>query len=77
MHNFNPGDKVIKRSETDARNYGTVMDIPHMFAKPGYVAVYFQSQVWIKPENLLHFDVWQSKQKVVAPVGSVKDYWLK
>jgi len=76
MTTFNTGDKVIKKSEKDASKYGRVMDVGYMFAKPGYVAVYFHRQVWIKPENLLHFDAWQSKRKV-APAGSVKDYWVK
>lgn len=52
MNNFQPGDKVVKKNEKDLRNYGEVMDIPPMQQKPDRIAVYFQRQVWIKPENL-------------------------
>ena len=30
MHNFNPGDKVIKRTETDASKYGISTRSPFM-----------------------------------------------
>lgn len=77
MSKFHAGDKVIKRSEKDASNYGEVMNIRPMFAKPGYIAVYFRRQVWIKSENLMHIDEWKKKQGMVAPQGSVRDYWTK
>src|SRR5712692_10964566 len=64
---FNPGDKVVKRRGT--QNVGTVMDIPAMEQKPGYVAVYFLRKVWVKPENIRH--VGQAKQ---TP-QHVKHYW--
>jgi hypothetical protein len=62
MSAFKSGDKVIKKTETNPRNYGEVMDIHPMCMKPGYVAVYFRRQVWIKPENLMHYDIWTQKQ---------------
>lgn len=80
MDVFKPGDKVIKRNETDASKHGTVMERQNrpLFQKPGYLAVYFQRQVWIKPENLMHYDVWLAKrQKMEVPSGSVRDYWTK
>lgn len=77
LHTFSPGDKVIKRNEKDPRNYGKVMDIPAIHQKPGRIAVYFQRQVWIKPENLLPFDEWKPPvQSVEVNTGpSVRDYW--
>lgn len=63
MTTFNPGDKVIKRNETDPKNYGKVMDLPAIQMKPGYVAVYFKRHVWIKPENLMHFDEWKQRRR--------------
>ncbi len=72
---FSAGDKVIKRTEKDAHNYGRVLDIPGPQRKPGYIAVYFQRQVWIKPENLMLFDEWKAKRK--KAVTSIKNYWLQ
>lgn len=62
---FRPGDKVIKRREKDARNWGEVMDKENtpMFQKSGYLAVYFHRQVWIKPENLMRLDAWKKQQE--------------
>ena len=78
MSDFSPQDKVIKKAETDPRNYGYVMDIPLIQQKPGYVAVYFQRHVWVKSENLMHFDEWErkrNKKQQTTPQGSLKDYW--
>jgi len=72
---FNPGDKVIKRNERIAVNYGHVLDIPPSERKPGYIAVYFQRQVWIKPENLMLFSTWKAQQNV--KVKSLKNYWVQ
>ncbi len=76
---FNPGDKVIKRAETDAKNHGEVMDIPSMQQKEGYTAVYFRRHVWIKPENLMHFDEWKaqrrSQTKKQSATSKLADYW--
>jgi len=78
MDIFSPGDKVIKRTEKDAHNYGTVMDIPNAQQKPGYVAVYFQRHVWVKPENLMHFDEWKrQRRQAVTPQASIRDFWTK
>lgn len=63
MSAFNPGDKVIKRNETDPKNYGEVMDLPAVQMKEGYIAVYFKRHVWIKPENLMHFDEWKRRRQ--------------
>jgi hypothetical protein len=74
---FAPGDKVIKRTEKDVHNHGYVMDIPAMQQKPGYLAVLFNRQVWIKPENLIHFDEWVAKQgrrSVQQKVEPLKKY---
>ncbi len=72
---FSAGDKVIKRTEKDPGNWGQVLDIPATSRKPGHIAVYFQRQVWIKPENLMLFDEWKAKQK--KAVTSIKNYWLQ
>lgn len=66
MSTFSPGDKVIKRNEKDPSNYGEVMNLATVQQKPGRIAVYFQRQVWIKPENLIPFDRWK------PPVQSVE-----
>lgn len=74
---FSPGDKVIKRNETDPQAWGQVMDWMNrpMYQRPGYLAVYFKRQVWIKPENLLHYSEWLAKHQ--PEPQSVKDYWTK
>lgn len=63
MNGFHPGDKVIKRTETDPKNYGEVMDLPAIQLKEGYVAVYFRRHVWVKPANLMHFDEWKQRRR--------------
>jgi hypothetical protein len=77
---FSPGNKVIKKAEKDARNWGTVMDRENepMFQKPGYLAVYFKRQVWVKPENLMHYAEWEAQQKPQQSTrDSVKNYWTR
>lgn len=63
MNNFQPGDKVVKKTEKDLRNYGEVMDIPSVCQKPDRIAVYFRRQVWIKPENLRLLSEVQKKER--------------
>ncbi len=75
MSAFNPGDKVIKKNETDAKNYGEVMDIPLVQQKEGYVAVYFRRHVWIKPENLMHFDEWKKQRTSKPAPANLRQYW--
>ena len=76
MTTFNPGDKVIKRTETDPKNYGEVMDLLPVQMKEGYVAVYFKRHVWIKPENLMHFDEWKQQRRAPKPVpANLRQYW--
>ncbi len=73
---FNPGDKVIKRNERIAANYGHVMDVEARQRESGlHIAVYFQRQVWIKPENLMLFSTWKAQQNV--KVKSLKNYWVQ
>lgn len=74
---FNPGDKVIKRNEKDFRKWGKVMDRENtpMFQKTGYIAVYFKRQVWIKPENIMHYSEWQAKHQPQST--SIKDFWVQ
>lgn len=80
MSNFQPGDKVVKKGEKDLRNYGEVMDWQNtpMFQKPGYIAVYFKRQVWIKPENLCLLSERQGKEdkaKQYQQAGTLATYW--
>lgn len=78
MTAFNSGDKVIKKNETDPKNYGEVMDIPPIQQKEGYIAVYFKRHVWIKPENLLHFDEWEKLRRAKEPAASnLANYWIR
>jgi hypothetical protein len=78
MREFLEGDKVIKKNETDASQFGHVLAYSPN-AKPGYIAVYFRRCVWIKPENLMHFEEWERKRQTgnaqIALRGSLKNYW--
>lgn len=75
---FNTGEKVIKRNETDPQAYGEVMDRENTpaFQKPGYIAVYFNRMVWIKPENIMHYAEWQAKHNQPQP-QNVKNFWIR
>jgi hypothetical protein len=71
---FNPGDKVIKRTEKDADKWGTVMNFVSAQRKPGYIAVMFQRHVWIKPENLMLLSDWKAKHP--QKPRDIKNFWL-
>ncbi len=80
MTAFNPGDKVIKRNETDPKNYGEVMDLPAIQMKEGYIAVYFKRHVWMKPENLMHIDEWKKLRRTKAKkptTSNLANYWMQ